>query len=442
MESWGRVPRASETSVVRHVWRDARIPDCGGASILPRGLGRSYGDSCLNDRGVLLDVTPLDRLISLDTSAGVLRCESGVSFHELVAFLVPRGFFLPVTPGTAHITVGGAIANDVHGKNHHVAGSFGAHVTRLELVRSSGERHECSPTEEPELFSATVGGLGLTGLITWAEVRLKRIEGPDIEFEEVRFGSVDDFHGLNVESERTWEYTVAWIDSLAKGSALGRGIYIRGRHAPARTAGALEAWKPARPLPAVPFDAPPFLLGHLTMRAFNEAWYRLKGRARGIRPGRMEPFFYPLDAVPAWNRLYGRRGFFQYQCVLPHEHGKEALRELLGRISASGQGSFLSVLKTFGDRLSPGMLSFPRPGITVALDFANLGESSLRLFDDLDSVVRQAGGALYPAKDARMPSSMFHLSYPRWREFARRIDPAFSSSFWRRVAAPLLSEAA
>ena len=434
-ESWGRLPGAGESSVVSLAWRDETVAAIrrAGGPLLPRGLGRSYGDSCLNEGGVLLDATPLSRLISFDRERKLLRCEAGVSLEQLVAFLVPRGLFLPVTPGTRHVTVGGAIANDVHGKNHHVAGTFGAHVTSLEVVRSTGESLECSRESNAGPFAATVGGLGLTGLVTWAETRLRRIESPEVEFEELRFGRIDEFHDLNRDSEREWEYTVAWVDCLAKGPALGRGIYIRGRHAPASASAPLAAWKPARPLPAVPCDAPSFVLGYPTVKAFNETWFRLKGRGR-VRVGPLEPFFYPLDAVPGWNRLYGRRGFFQYQCVVPHEGGREAIRELLARISASGQGSFLSVVKTFGDLPSPGLLSFPRPGITLAFDFANLGERTLRLFDTLDAVVRQAGGALYPAKDARMSPEMFESSSPRLADFLPHVDPAFSSSFWRRVA--------
>lgn len=443
-QAWGRgaVAAGLPAMVIPLFWRDAAgiLASRMGPPLLPRGLGRSYGDSCLNEGGVLLDTTRLDRMISIDTERDLLRCEAGVSIGDLVALLVPLGFFPPVTPGTRYVTVGGAIANDVHGKNHHLAGTFGVHIPRLEIVRSSEGPVECSPSGNHDLFAATVGGLGLTGLVTWADLRLKRIESPLVEFEEIRFGGLDEFHDLNLDSERDWEYTVAWVDCLAKGKSLGRGIYLRGRHAPASSRVPLSSWKPSPPLPTVPFDAPGFLLGHLTMKAFNVAWYRLKGR-EGVGTGPLEPFFYPLDAVPAWNRLYGRRGLFQYQCVLPHAGGREAVRELFSRISRSGQGSFLSVLKTFGDLPSPGILSFPRPGITVALDFANRGERTLGLFEGLDAVVREAGGALYPAKDARMSPAMFELSYPGWREFARHVDPAFSSSFWRRVTLPRPGEA-
>lgn len=436
-EAWGRgaVAAGPPLSVEALAWRDLAATSIRRASgpVLPRGLGRSYGDSCLNAGGVLLDTTPLSNLIELDASRGLLRCESGVTFDDLLPFLVRRGFFFPVTPGTRHVTVGGAIANDVHGKNHHVAGTFGVHVTRLELLRSDEGRLACSRSENPDLFSATVGGLGLTGLVTWAEFQLKRIESPLVEFEEIRFGSLDDFHELNLDSEREWEYTVAWVDALQTGAGLGRGIYIRGRHA-AGPPGSLAAFVPPGSLPAVPFDAPEFVLGPLTMKAFNTAWYRLKGRSAKTRTGPLAPFFFPLDAVPCWNRLYGRRGLFQYQCVVPHVGGREAVREILERIGRSGQGSFLSVLKTFGEIPSPGMLSFSRPGLTLALDFANLGERTLRLFDELDRVVADVGGALYPAKDARMSPEMFDLSFPRRLDFAAHVDPAFSSSFWRRVA--------
>lgn len=430
--SWGRYPRVQHRAVVPISWRK-EIPDLAAlpGSLLPYGYGRSYGDSCLNEGGTLLDVTGLNRFIHFDKETGVLRCEAGVRLDQILAAFVPRGWFLPVTPGTKFVSVGGAIANDIHGKNHHVAGTFGRHVLRFELVRSSGERLICSPEENADLFRATIGGLGLTGLITWAEIRLKPITNAYIAEEQIRFESLDEFLALSAESADRYEYIVSWIDCFVGGGRYVRGHFMRGNHDPSPV-------RPNRPPEpklrlAVPVDLPGMLLNTWTVRAFNTVYYH-RQRARCVRKViPYEPFFYPLDTIHTWNRMYGRRGFLQYQCVVPFDGDNAAIKEILDRIRRSGQGSFLTVFKTFGDVPSPGMLSFPRPGITLALDFPLQGQETLRLLDDLDTVVRESGGALYPAKDARMSAESFRASFPRWEEFARYVDPKFSSSFWRRV---------
>lgn len=410
-------------------WRDAALP-AGGSSLLPYGLGRSYGDSCLNDGGSLLLTRGLDRFIAFDEQQGILRCESGVSLAEILSLAVPRGWTLPVTPGTKNVTVGGAIANDVHGKNHHRAGTFGRHVRAFELLRSDGSRHLCSPSGNEALFGATIGGLGLTGLITWAELQLKPIASPLIDGETVKFGGLSEFFELNTQSERDFEYTVAWIDCHATGRSLGRGHYLRGNHAPPIEGAA----KPTSGVQlAVPFALPSFVLNPLTVRLFNFAYYHRQIRRVRRRLVGFDPFFYPLDFVQRMNLLYGRSGFFQYQCVLPPADSPHLVKELLARIARSKEASFLVVLKTFGTLDSPGWLSFPRPGVTLAVDFRNRGEDTLRLFRSLDEVVNEAGGALYPAKDARMTGEAFRRAFPRWEEFSKQVDPRFSSSFWRRV---------
>jgi FAD/FMN-containing dehydrogenase len=431
-QSWGRFPAARHTRVIQVQWREGQI-DLGapGEHVLPYGYGRSYGDSCLNNGGALLDCSPLRRFIAFDAENGLLRCEAGVSLAEVLALIVPHGWFLPVTPGTKFVSIGGAIANDVHGKNHHVAGTFGCHVTRFELLRSDGERLECSPAQNCELFQATIGGLGLTGLITWAEFRLRAIPGPYIAKETVRFGSLDEFFEVSAESDESHEFTMSWVDCLARGNALGRGLFMRGNFAWPRRL----PRKPAEPQQRLqmPFDLPGFALNTLTVRAFNTAMYH-KQLARTVRQTvPFDPFFYPLDAIQDWYRLYGRRGFLQYQFVVPYQSDKRAIRSILETISASGEGSFLAVLKTFGEVQSPGMLSFPRPGVTLALDFAQRGKRTFRLLDRLDEIVLASGGAVYPAKDARMSAASFQAYFPAWREFSRYVDPKFSSSFWRRV---------
>jgi FAD/FMN-containing dehydrogenase len=403
------------------------LPD-DGRSVLPYGMGRSYGDSCLNDANMLIRARDLDRLIAFDPGSGLLRCEAGVTLAEIAEFSLPRGFFLPVTPGTKFVTVGGAIANDVHGKNHHRDGSFGHHVPRFELLRSDGTRTTCSAAANAALYRATIGGMGLTGLVTWAEIQLRPVKGPWIRQRALRFRSLEEFFALCEPLEGAHAYLVAWLDCVSATPAATRGVFFAGDHddspgpAPAR-----------RPL-AFPVQPPFSLVNGLTLRAFNELYFRAP-RGGGIeRRVPHEPFFYPLDSVGSWNRMYGPRGFFQYQCVVPEaDAGRRALEAILGRISASGEGSFLAVLKRLGAIPPPGMMSFPLRGYTLALDFPNRGASTLALMEGLDEVVRGCGGRVYVAKDSRMSAESFRAYYPDWEAFAAFVDPRFSSSFWRRV---------
>lgn len=430
-ESWGRYPRASQ-EVLKLVHRVASLDHVPkDRSWLPYGNGRSYGDSCLNDGGLLLHTRGLDRFASFDTATGLLRCQSGVLLSEILEFAVPRGWLLCVTPGTQFATVGGAIANDVHGKNHHVKGTFGRHVLKFELLRSDGSRRICSLEQNTDLFRATIGGLGLTGLIQWAEFKLRPIASPLLRSETIKFTSIDEFFHLSSESDRTYEYTVAWLDCLSGGRGSARGHFIRGVHANANE-GDLAAARPPRAL-SVPFDLPFSLINGSSLRWFNALYYHRQFEHSRERVVHYQSFFYPLDAISQWNRIYGRKGFMQFQCVVPDASARDGLREMLREIAASGQGSFLAVLKRFGDVPSPGMLSFPRPGVTLALDFPNVGAATFGLLGRLEAITMAAGGALYPAKDARMSGSAFRRSYPSLQEFSKHVDPQFSSSFWRRV---------
>ncbi|WP_223644871.1 FAD-binding oxidoreductase [Corallococcus sp. EGB] len=437
-DSWGRFPRVEQQTRAL-VWRAESLPRVDG-SVLPHGLGRSYGDSCLNGGGTVLLTEGLDRLIDFDPAAGVVRCEAGVSLDTLLRLAVPRGWFLPVTPGTKFVTVGGAIANDVHGKNHHRAGTFGRHVRRFELVRSDGSRRMCSPDENPDWFGATIGGLGLTGLVTWAEVQLSPIRNPFVVQETVPFDNLDGFMRVSAESEADHDFTMSWVDCLARGRKLGRGLFYRGNFAPTQfdRLPLVKSHLSHGSGLAVPVDLPGFCLNRLSVSAFNFLYYHRERMKPSPRLVHYDPFFYPLDSVYGWNRIYGRRGFLQFQCVVPHATARDALKELLERSARGGLPSFLSVLKTFGDLPSPGWMSFPRPGYTLALDFANQGEKTWRLVESLDRVTREAGGAVYPAKDARMSPESFAAYFPNRERFSAYIDPAFSSSFWRRVnPAPL-----
>lgn len=427
--SWGRFPSVSHRRI--HPLRFCSEPLPASAHpLLPYGNGRSYGDSCLNDGADLIDTRALDRFIHFDPNAGQLCCEAGVLLADILQLIVGQGWFLPVTPGTRFVTLGGAIANDVHGKNHHVAGTFGHHVERFELLRSDGQRLICSLDENPELFFATIGGLGLTGLITWAEIKLKRINNPWVQTETIKMASLDEFFTLAAESDRDYDYTVAWLDCLARGNSLGRGLFMRGNHAAPLCRQAAPASAKRLHVPLVP----PFsLIDGFSLRLFNALYYGKQWRRRRSLTQHYEPFFYPLDSILHWNRIYGPKGFLQYQCVVPMDQGQTAIREILERIARSGQGSFLSVLKVFGNRPALGLLSFPRPGVTLALDFPNQGEKTFTLLDQLDSLVSLAGGAVYPAKDARMSPRHFQTYYPNHMKFKAYIDPGFSSSLWRRV---------
>jgi FAD/FMN-containing dehydrogenase len=425
--SWGNVIR-SKYEIVPLLSRHNAFPSSPSqASVLPYGNGRSYGDSCLNVGAALIPTRCLDRFISMDVDRGIVTCEAGTLLDEILRLVMPLNWFVPVTPGTRYVTLGGAIANDVHGKNHHRAGTIGRHIVRFELLRSDGQRLICSPTENPQWFNATIGGLGLTGIITWASLQLRRIASAAMDVETIRFSNLDEFLALQTESDRGFEYTVAWVDCLGKGSQLGRGLLQRANHA-AADPGARHA--KSRQL-GVPLSPPFSLINAASLRLFNTLYYHRPRPRHSVQ--RFDKFFYPLDGISNWNRLYGPRGLYQYQCVIPGAAGREGTAALLSTIARSGQGSFLAVLKVFGNLESPGILSFPREGMTLALDFPNRGAALERLFVELDAIVHNAGGRLYPAKDGRMPGKLFRDGFPSWKEFTRYIDPRCSSSFWRRV---------
>ncbi len=425
IHSWGRYFRVEQK--LHHAdWSTevARAFDEPGL-ILAHGLGRSYGDSCLNEGANLLITTGFDRFLGANWDLGLVRCAAGMSLDTLLKEAVPRGFFVPVTPGTKYVTVGGAVANDVHGKNHHSMGTFGRHVVSFELIRSTGERLVCSPTQNSELFAATIGGLGLTGIMTWIDIQLLKIPSSDIDAEVVKFKSFEEFLELSEASDKDFVYTVAWFDCM---QTQDRGHFIRGNHSKES-----RELKPHRdPKLLVPIEFPGWALNPLTMKAFNKLYYnRIVGQIKTMRQ-HYEPFFYPLDAIHHWNRIYGKRGFFQYQIVLPP--GEEAaFQKILARIRSSQQGSFLAVLKTFGSLPSPGILSFPMAGTTLTLDFPNRGAKTGKLFAELEDEVLEHGGRFYPAKDSVMSPRAFRASYPRLGEFLSWLDPRCSSSFWRRV---------
>jgi FAD/FMN-containing dehydrogenase len=423
VSSWGRLTASKHQITPLH--STGKLPLASTGKGLPFGNGRSYGDVCLNPGGDLWTTRALDRFISFDREAGLLTCEAGVLLRDVQRLAVPCGWMLPVTPGTQLITLGGAVANDVHGKNHHVMGSFGDHVKSLQLVRTDGETIRCGPSENTKWFEATVGGMGLTGVITLVTVQLRPVQSPWLATQNVPFNDLSAFFQLADSCEADWEHTVSWIDCL---NGQGRGVFMRGNHT--KTS--------AGPMPkgaslSLPFVAPFSLVNSMSLRPFNWAYYHLQARKRRVELVHYEPFFHPLDNVTDWNRIYGRHGFYQYQSVVPRSVGQQAVLAMLKAISREGEGSFLAVLKTFGNRVAPGMMSFPMPGVTLALDFPNKGKSTLGLLRNLDDIVRDAGGRIYAAKDACMPRDLFEKGYPRLKEFLEYRDPGISSSMSRRL---------
>lgn len=430
-DSWGLHPSFSTQLYLDLKSRITPLPNTK-SSVLPRGLGRSYGDSCLNENGTLVGTKFLNHFISLNENTGALRCEAGASFEQILQLVVPKGWFLPVTPGTKFVTVAGAIANDVHGKNHHTAGNFGHHVTCFELLRSSGERLLCSRTENSELFYATIGGLGLTGFITWAEFNLNKIPSAWIEQEQILFHSMEEFFELSEQSEASHEFTVSWVDCISNASDI-RGIFMRGNYASAQSKENLKLHNP-HSIKTIPIFFPDWALNKYTIHLFNEVYFHKNFSEKRTDIVHYDPFFYPLDSIHHWNKIYGRRGFLQYQFVIPYKNDAGiALKKILAILKQSQMGSFLAVLKTFGQKKSEGLLSFPQEGVTLALDFPNYGEPLLKVLEQCDAIVREVNGAVYPAKDARMSAESFKAFYPRLDEFEKYKDPQFSSSFWRRV---------
>jgi FAD/FMN-containing dehydrogenase len=426
MTAWGRLSALPHQVVALSDPRHTKALLMASTPGLPFGNGRSYGDASLNPEGVLWATRGLDHVIAFDPQTGVLTCEAGVLLRDIQALVAPRGWLLPVTPGTQMITVGGAIANDVHGKNHHVYGCFGDHVVQLNLLRTDGEEIICGPRLRADWFAATLGGIGLTGLITQATLQLKKIPGSWLETETIAYSNPHEFFDLADGSEKDWENTVSWIDCVA-GSG-GRGLFMRGTFI--ADTGRIVPKAAAKRMPFVP---PVSLVNGLTLRPFNEAYFWLNKRKTGRQVTHYQPFFYPLDNLHDWNRMYGPKGFYQYQSVVPREVGQDAVSAMLAEIGRSGQGSFLAVLKTFGNREPLGMLSFAQPGVTLALDFPNHGAKTLALFERLDAIVREARGRIYLAKDARMPRDLFEAGYPRLSEFIQYRDLGISSAMSRRL---------
>ena len=442
LTGWGRTAPTPATVVAVSGADDvaAALRCATPRGMVARGLARSYNDAAQNAGGHVVDMTAADRVLDVDLTTGEVEVEAGISLGRLMSLFVPMGLFVPVTPGTRYVTVGGAIAADIHGKNHHVAGTFAQHVTRLDLLTADGEVRRIGPDSDPELFWATAGGMGLTGVILRARVRMTRVETSRIVVDTDRAPDLDSLMTLLAGTDHHYDYSVAWIDCVARGARTGRSVVTRGRFAlrdelpeelrsdPLRYAGTVRL--------SAPDLFPPGLLNPATVAAFNELWYRKSPRRERGRLQTIGAFFHPLDGVANWNRVYGRRGFVQYQFVVP-DGREEAMRRALERISRSGHASFLAVLKRFGEG-NPGMLSFPVPGWTLALDIPGV-RGLAALLDELDELVVAAGGRVYLAKDPRVRPEVFEQMYPRlgaFRDVRRRVDPAgvFTSDLARRLS--------
>jgi FAD/FMN-containing dehydrogenase len=427
ISSWGRLSHEDHDVIPlsdRHnVAKLIQIQE--GRVGIAHGMGRSYGDVALNPNGLLWLTTELNHLIYFNELTGSLKCEAGVLLRDIQRLFIPRGWALPVTPGSQMVTVGGAIANDVHGKNHHLLGSFGDHVQGIKLIRTDGTEIECGPSQNTKWFAATLGGLGLTGLIVEAEIQLRPIFGPWLDTEIIPYTNLSEFFDLADSSEKNWEHTVSWIDCM---SNKGQGIFMRAN--PNKELKAVPKMKAEKKMSFLP---PISLVNSLTLRPFNFAYRNIQKYKTGFGIAHYEPFFYPLDKLLEWNRMYGPKGFYQYQSVIPRNVGQDATQAMLKEIEKSGEGSFLSVLKTFGNRKSVGMLSFPDPGVTLALDFPNHGSRTHKLLDRLDTIVKEAKGRIYAAKDARMPRELFEAGYPKLNEFIKYRDAGISSSLSRRL---------
>ncbi|MGN6355792.1 MAG: FAD-binding protein [Parafilimonas sp.] len=386
---------------------------------IPRGNGRCYGDASLAKETI--STLKYDKVLSFDTVNGILECQSGLTLDKILEIVVPKGWFLPVTPGTKFITVGGAVGSDVHGKNHHVDGSFSNHIVEMQLILADSSTIVCSPEKNTDLFEATCGGMGLTGLITKVKFRLKKIETSYIKQKQIKAESLDDIIRL-FEEYKHYTYSVAWIDCLKKGEHFGRSILILGEHA--KQEDLPEKLKsdplklPAKKSIPFPINLPSWVLNSLTVKLFNFLYYGKNFKKEIYHVVSYEPFFYPLDAILNWNRGYGKKGFVQYQFVLPLE-AKQGLVEILQRISNKGLGSFLAVLKVFGRQDS--IISFPKEGYTLALDFP-VRKGLFEFLDELDQVVLQYGGRLYMSKDARMKPEVLRAGYPKLSEFKKIVN--------------------
>lgn len=424
---WGRYPRRLATVICPEDISEAVPPQVG--QMIARGQGRSYGDAAMIEDGMVMLTERLARHLSFDERSGELRAEAGTTLAEVIDQLLPRGWFPAVVPGTKFVSLGGCVAADIHGKNHHRDGVFGAHVKEIEIVLADRSRRSCSPTEDASLFWATVGGMGLTGIITEVAFQLIPVETSYLVVQHHQAKDLDASFEALADKARDDHYTVAWIDCLARGKNLGRGVLMRGHHARLEDLPVNLRRRPFAPSPTqhnLRFDFPSWILNSASVKAFNEFYFYLQSRRRQPFIADYERFFFPLDRIGNWNRMYGKRGFVQYQCVLPSKDACEGMRAVIQALATAGRASFLSVLKRFGPA-GQGLLSFPIEGYTLTLDLPVSDPDLFPFLDCLDEVVLKYGGRVYLAKDARLRAENFQAMYPQLKEWQRLkavFDPA------------------
>lgn len=435
LSGWGRYPVQ-----ICELERPERYADLRPTTdtVIARGQGRSYGDASLNENGRVILTERIDRMLALDVQQGILKAEAGVTLDEILPVIVKQGWFLPVTPGTKYVSLGGCVAADVHGKNHHHDGGFGDHVLSIDLIMADGSHKTCSATENADIFWATVGGMGLTGIISEVTLKLIPIQTAQMVVSQHAANNLEHLFQMLQNPALDDQYSVAWIDCLAKGGQLGRGIAMFGHHA------GTEEYSGENPLQTrpkrtrtLPFNFPSWVLNPLSISLFNKLYFYRESRRKSPFLTDYDSYFYPLDSIGQWNRMYGKRGFVQYQCVIPEASALVGMIALLKELSASRRSSFLAVLKRFGAE-GKAPLSFPMPGYTLALDLPIRDKGLFSLLDKLDHIVLQHGGRVYLAKDARISAESFRSMYPRfgaWLKIKNAIDPnnRFSSSLARRL---------
>ncbi len=417
--SWGNYPNVKKQKIHPLWWTSDPWPT-NGLTLLPYGNGLSYGDSCLNQNGILLSTHHLNRFINFNPNTGIIHCECGVMLGDILQLIIPKGWFLSALPGTQYVTVGGAIANDVHGKDHWLKGSFGNHVTELTLLRSDGRLQVCSTRQNEKLFFATIGGLGLTGLIVSAKIQCDKTTA-SVHLENSPFNSIQECFELFEENINNANYMVAWINLCSSRRNFSKGIFSQA--SPSDMQNVLEKKMKLN----IPYFLPNVTLNRYTVSFFNQVyWHRHKNINKKIH---YQKFFFPLDHILNWNKIYGRRGFLQYQFVAP----SNACIEVLNKIKQSKPSIFLTTIKKLGKIKPRGLLSFPKEGYSMAFDLPFQGNKTLALLNDLDELVLSYQGKIYPAKDARMSTTAFQTNYPSWKEFTEYTDIKFSSDFWQRV---------
>lgn len=437
LSGWGRYP-AQECVTWRPEKQSGLVLD---APMISRGLGRSYGDAALNDNGNVVLTERVNRFLEFDAGIGSLRAEAGVSVSDLIDVCLPQGWFPQVVPGTKFVSLGGCLAADVHGKNHHIVGSFSEFVETFNLIVADGSKLNCRRDENADVFWATAGGMGLTGVVSDMTLKMKKVETAYVMSQHVKAVDLESVFKILAQEGADNEYSVAWIDCLARGSKLGRSVVMQGRHARVDDLSSAQKKTPlqvvSRRRRSFPVNLPSWALNSFSISIFNAYYYSRQGRKTQPFLSDIDSYFFPLDAIDNWNRLYGRKGFLQYQCVLPTAQAYDAIKKLLQRLAKSRRASFLAVLKRLGPA-SPGPMSFPLEGYTLALDLPLRGKEIFTLLDELDEIVAAAGGRVYLAKDARLGAKAFANMYPRlkeWQKIQSQLDPnnKFTSSMARRL---------